>query len=375
MQKKKIKTISNDDNDNNDIFDNIIFAPDEQVRTLSNVFIQKAYEYLKSSNIFRNLYEEMTKNNILLIENQEFVSKMKLINKIEEEKLENLNFVLNNLDKFKSKNSKINLDIMNETILNIPIENRSVEKIRTIYNSNSMFQIKSTSHIYSLLKNKLNFNIKEPDIKGVSFDRERAVKEEILFLKRLALDLSYGKKIMYFDECGMQQIDIRRKLIIHKSEDNRMKKNQSFSRRNILMICSDKEILYYETNTANTDKIILNLFFQDFFRINKHINFKDYILIMDNMKSHKDKKLLNHLSNNFYRISFIAAYTPSNNLIEFLFELLKRKLIEKNALDKINTDFKFHELVDEVIEEITEEDFRNLRIRFLRYILNRINTF
>lgn len=92
------------------------------------------------------------------------------------------------------------------------------------------------------------------------------------------------------------------------------------------MIYNTKEILFYQINTVKKTGKYVKSFSTFFFNNNEITNFSDYLLIMDNAKFHYNNKFLELLSSKFHRVIFIAVYCPSNNLIEFQFEVIKRKI-------------------------------------------------
>lgn len=218
-QKKFISTFKNlrEEEENDKIeFDVFLFSPYEVNKTVSKIFIAKETKKLKQSQIFNKMLDQMLDKNEKLPYTKDLSLLCEKIKHFEEEKIEDLNYIMNNMNKFRRKNSKINVNSMLDILINTPVIERSIEKTIEQYNTTNSSNIKAKSNVYSLLRKKMGFRFTSPNVKGPSFNPERSLNEEALFLLRLEKDLNLGNKLLFYDEMGINDVKIPSRIIVHK---------------------------------------------------------------------------------------------------------------------------------------------------------------
>ena len=87
-------------------------------------------------------------------------------------------------------------------------------------------------------------------------------------------------------------------------------------------------MLYYKIKDENTNEKQFLLFMKELKEIIDKKNFGDYVVVMDNLSSHKTQLLKKYYIQQKINILFNSPYQSSFNLIELLFRLVKRKVYQ-----------------------------------------------
>ena len=116
------------------------------------------------------------------------------------------------------------------------------------------------------------------------------------------------------------------------------------------MAVNNDSVLYYQINDESTNEETFYIFMQKLGEIILEKKLSPYVIVLDNLSSHKTKKLIELYSSKKINIIFNTPYLSSFNSIELCFRNIKRLLYTKiyNSIE---------ELIDEVIEYIKEKNF------------------
>lgn len=247
---------------------------------------------------------------------------------------ESANRAVNNPDRFCNKRQKVKLSELFKTAIKIPSHKRTLKSIKFEYLKNKSLRTPSLTSIWKNLNLKLNFNYKPTVQKPKSFYKECRVKSEILFIYMLFKDIEAKKRIVFFDEAGIQEGIKRKKAWKHKGEDNYTKANIKFRKLNLLMLNSKWKIDRYVIRKKATDsKAVIN-FFKDYYKKIGKIQSSNTTVVLDNASYHCSRSVLREIPKHFNRFLFIPPNMPIYNEIEYLFCIIKKKLKWREDNDK-----------------------------------------
>jgi transposase len=116
------------------------------------------------------------------------------------------------------------------------------------------------------------------------------------------------------------------------------------------MAITNKGILAYEIHDTNVDKHIFLSFMQN--KVLPYSNNKK--IIMDNIRFHKTKLLLQTLKDNNTDPFFIPPYSPQFNSIEYVFNIMKTKYRH------LNNGKNSKQLIIDIINSLKNTSFNNI---------------
>ena len=113
-------------------------------------------------------------------------------------------------------------------------------------------------------------------------------------------------------------------------------------------------------NCANANKHCK--YFFDFIKdVIKNLTEKDYIFLFDNIGFHKNKEMLQYITDNGHKYMFTPPYSPNLNPIENTFGIIKN-IYKKNQSDKSITTKKTVKNIGQTIDEFSNSDINTEKI-------------
>ena len=119
----------------------------------------------------------------------------------------------------------------------------------------------------------------------------------------------------------------------------------------------DKRVFYYELypKSVNGDKF--RLFLRN---LRYKLGRQRVVIYMDNLRLHHSKATIRVMDELNMIPLFCPVYSPNLNPIEFVFSKVKQLARKARLNDMMNNRKRtYHEIVPEVIREITKEDVNN----------------
>lgn len=198
-------------------------------------------------------------------------------------------------------------------------------------NVNEKFKcVYSKSFIYNIITNKLNYSYKKVSKKIYSKNINNLIKLQKKFKKSIknynniiAIDETY----MYSNNSPNYGWAIRGKPLIKFIKSNPVKYS-------IIMAISNNKIIDYKLSSKNIET---NSFYAFMTKLNDI--FKNKIFLMDNVRFHKSKRIIDLFKNSNNRLLFIPPYSPQLNPIEEVFSHIKRSL-NRTSTESIIKSFK-----------------------------------
>lgn len=220
------------------------------------------------------------------------------------------------------------------------IENNLISKSKQVikYVRQRYQKSYSMSGMVSLL-HKLGFVYKQTTLIPSKYDAEaqKAFKEGY---EKLTKELKDEEAIAFMDGVHPQHNTTSTKVWIKKGKEKQVKSNTGGSRININGIYNPitQDILIREDQTINADSTI------EFFKEIKD-RYKDkskIYLIVDNARYYRNKKVKEYTDKSRIEMIFLPPYSPNLNLIERLWKLLRKKVINNQYYDSFK---KFRDAV------------------------------
>ena len=252
-------------------------------------------------------------------------------------------------------------------ILNHNSENNiSLKKIKEKYLEEYENEI-SITKINRILKNKLNYKFRKIGIKAKDLEKINYKRMGFVFIKILLRALKINLKPIFVDESKFELKNDNFKTWISANDFCHYgpKTNQ---KRNIILAVGIDELYHYEINLENTNSIIFKNFLIQLFSKIKKEEEKNYILIKDNLASHRTIEVKNILKEYNIKTLLTVPYESSFNPIELAFRYIKNKTYKN-----IYSDIK--KLKNDVEEIIKSSEFRNALSQNFRETLERYMEF
>ena len=355
FQKKKFKNpgITHFNIDSNFIYDlskSKIFI--RQIEDKNNIKLNKKEIKILSDEIFKieTLFQNDEKNIFLDISLNE---------------IQNINdyFTIKEIENEEVKwiKNKINNDSLNEKI--------SCIKLSKIYNQETG-KVLCKTKINNILKNKLKLSYLKTNVKTSRIITPNSTFMCICFIKIITRAIALGFNILFMDESS----------ILSKNNSFRTwrTKNQNIyfnlgpnKRSNVSLIISKNEIIYYKINKTNTNENKFLEFMNEALKEIKLKKIEKYIIVLDNLSSHKTSKVINFFKDNNINIVYNCPYCSYFNCIELIFRYIKRNLYLKvyESLETAENDVK-NLLDSNNIKNTLIKNYKEVLNTYLAYSLN-----
>jgi len=196
------------------------------------------------------------------------------------------------------------------------------------------------SGMVSLL-HKLGFVYKQTTLIPSKYDAmaQSEFKQEY---ENLAKEQKTDEVILFMDGVHPQHNTATSKVWIKKGKEKHIKSNTGRSRINLNGIYNPQtqDILVHESKTINAESTIE--FFKEIEDYYEETKTKRIQIIVDNAKYYKNKTVKKYIETSRIELLFLPPYSPNLNLIERVWKLLRKKVINSQYYDTFN---KFRDAV------------------------------
>jgi len=198
-------------------------------------------------------------------------------------------------------------------------------------------------------------------LKSVDITRKRAKKvySKVIDLRvinqRKAFSVKYrnisNSRLLYLDETGLNLHSVYNYGYSPKNTPvNVMVRPRCNNVSNVVLI-SCEEILKYKTIEGAYNADLFVEFLQEC--VNSNIDFKNKILLMDNVRFHKTSAIKDFLNDNSIAFDFIPPYSPQLNPIEEIFGVFKARYYNKRPVPQ--TNFEIKRVAGNVFDEMNDD--------------------
>ncbi len=234
------------------------------------------------------------------------------------------------LDNYKIYSGRLNLE-QEKKIINYVDENIINDSKQVIEYIKIEFSISySESGIVALL-HRLGFKYKNTVLIPSKFDKDKQEEFKEKY-EKLEENLSEEEVILFTDGVHPQHNTKCTKAWIKKGETKEIKSNSGRSRVNIQGAYNphNQEIIIHDDKNLNAQNTI------DFFKKieEKYLDKKTIYLILDNAAYYKNKDVTKFLETSRIEALYLPPYSPNLNLIERLWKLMRKKVINNKYYEK-----------------------------------------
>lgn len=276
------------------------------------------------------LFNELTKDNIIGYKRENYIKKIFgcHINTVYNWIKKYGNFDFSNFNKSKYNNKKITDDI--EKFILSSITKNNTFKIKEIKkNVKSKFNIElSRPSIYNVL-HKNNLTFKQIKVKNVPYsdDKMKELKHEMAKkIEPIKNDLvSYDEMAVYLNDTPSRGWSIKGTDCIIQTK--KPLRRQRFSIGMSIDYYSNIDFTLVEGSLRQDD--LINFFN----KLNKK-KIKEKTFFMDNASTHKSKKMKLFIEKNKMKVTYNIPYCSDLNPIEYIFSLLRKKLLDEDVSDR-----------------------------------------
>jgi transposase len=290
----------------------------------------KKRDRIKSILLINEGYSVTEISRILLIEENTVRNWKKRFIERKEESLEK--WVLDNYKGYAWKLTKEEITLVKEYV-----EGRIISDSKEVINFIEEKYSKSykSSGIVDLL-HRLGFVYKQTVLIPSKYDSESQKAFKAIY-ESMQEEQKAEEAVIFMDGVHPQHNTSCTKAWIKKGQKKEVKTNTGRSRVNINGIYNPKtqEILYHEEETINAEAVIK--FLEE---IEEHYKEKRKIkIIVDNAKYYKNQAVKKYLEDSRIEFIFLPPYSPNLNLIERLWKLMRKKVINNRYYEKFK-DFR-----------------------------------
>ena len=320
-----------------------------------------------TKNFYTKITKEINKNNNIDVSRHSISNwinnKIYLENRILRDLLKTKNLSLNLI--FKDKNTKIkkiNYKIVKEYIKKFPFS--TVEEIKAFIYNNLNIKVSNNTitklfKILNLTRKKLKFHI----IKDLEY-LKKLEKDRVIFIDKIKN--LYFNKIIFIDESGFNVSAIDKGLSVKGEKINIPKKNLKSKNLSLLMAITKDEILNYDIYESAINK---ESFYNFIKKIINNLKEDGYTFVFDNVSFHKNKDVLELITDSKNNYLFIPPYSPNLNPIENTFGIIKNIYKKELKLNNYSTKDLIFNIQNSILifDSIYKSDLEKICKRALNY--------
>lgn len=243
----------------------------------------------------------------------------------------------------------------------------SCRKLSTLYFIRTGKKISRTT-INNIIRKKLGYRYLKTMPKSSSINNNEHILISLTFIKIIVRSIILNYNILFCDETGLLNKNNNFRSW-RKNDEEIYQKTDSFKRKNLIMTVSKDDVIYYEILNESTDT---NTFLNYMKNLKKSIDkkgLKNYVIVMDNLSSHKSPALIEFYSKNNINIIFNSPKMSSFNSIELTFRKIKNILYKKLFSSIEDIQIKVSEIIQNMKSEKTLLfNYKETLCQYLRYI-------
>ncbi|HHD80341.1 MAG TPA: IS630 family transposase [Campylobacterales bacterium] len=266
---------------------------------------------------------------------------------------------------YKSYNGK--LSKKEETLFVEYLENNLVHSSKQAIDFvEQAFQKNYTESGMVSLLHKLGFVYKQTSLIPSKYDA-KAQSEFKQAYENLEKEQKTDEVILFMDGVHPQHNTTTSKVWIKKGKEKHVKSNTGRSRINLNGIYNPKtqDILVHESKTINAESTIE--FFKEIEDYYEETKIKRIQIIVDNAKYYKNKTVKKYIETSRIELLFLPPYSPNLNLIERVWKLLRKKIINSHYYEK------FKEFKEAVLGFF--ENSENMKSEIEQFVGNKMHLF
>ena len=204
--------------------------------------------------------------------------------------------------------------------------------------------------ICNLIRNQLGYSYRKTTVKNGKINDNENILISCSFIKIISKCIFLGFKIIYVDESTISNKN-NNYFCWRKKDEEILFNFNDCKRASIIMAVDENDVIFYQINKENTSSEKFLEFMKELNKKLNNIKFGKYVLVLDNLSSHKTNDLIEYYSNSRINVIFNSPYTSVFNSIELAFRSIKRK-IYASLFDSLES------IESRIINIITSEEFQ-----------------
>lgn len=248
-------------------------------------------------------------------------------------------------------------------------EKISCKKLSELYYEENGNHVSKTK-IYNILKNKLKLHFLKTSIKTSKLKLPNSIFMSLCFIKIITRAIIFGFDILFLDESAILSKNNNYRCWRGEKEQVYFKMKPA-SRSNLLLIINKNQVIHYKINKVSTTEDTFLEFLIESIKKIKEKKIKEYLIVLDNLSSHKTAKIINYFNDNNINVVFNCPYNSQFNCVELTFRYIKRYLYSKiyESLDKAECDV-IKLLDDKDINKTLIKNYKETLEYYLSYSLS-----
>lgn len=199
----------------------------------------------------------------------------------------------------------------------------SCRKIANLYFEKAGNKTNRTT-VNKIIRYKFGYTSRKIVPKNKIIEPERNGLISFAFLKIVVKCVYLGFKLIYVDESIICNKNNNFRCLVQKDEEI-LFDYYNIGKLNLLMAINEKEVLYYKLNKETTNEERFLNFMENLLKKLDDKKDEKYVIIMDNLLSHKTERLIQFYNENKINILYNSPYLSKWNSIELAFRNLKHK--------------------------------------------------
>ena len=227
--------------------------------------------------------------------------------------------------------------------------NISCRKLSTDYLKDTGIKI-SKSKIHNVIKKELGYRYLKTVLKNNSLNKQTGILNCLSFIKIIARCLKYKFLPIFVDESKIEITNNHFRAWRYPKEEFLFSDTQK-KKCNLLLAVGTDSVIHYKILEENTNSYIFLGFMKEIKEILETKKNNKYVLIMDNLKSHKTDEVIKFLSESKLNTIFNAPYCSMFNGVELAFRAIK-KFTYSHVYENIK------DIIDDVKKLLDAEDIK-----------------
>lgn len=195
--------------------------------------------------------------------------------------------------------------------------------------------------MYRAIKFVLNFKYIKCSRLNVKSHSKLNDLQFLLFFKYFSEFMSQGKEFLFIDEASFNNSKRGGMKWVENGKNKFLLDQVRVSGVNLIICASRNDVVHYEILNKNIDSktfctFIDNLIIKLSDNLDTFNKYKagKYVLVFDNASCHVSKETYNHMKNGKFNVLSLPPYSPYYNLVEYIFNWLKKKFYSMNFTKK-----------------------------------------
>lgn len=181
------------------------------------------------------------------------------------------------------------------------------------------------STIHNILKIDLGLRYLKTIPKNNFLQREQGILDCLCYIKTFIKCVKLGFQPLFLDESKIEIMNNHYRCWREKSETIYFG-DAIKNKKNLILAVGQDEAIHYKLTEENTNTEVFLQFLKELkVQMDKKKN-NQYFIIMDNLPTHKDTRIIQYLDESKMNVLFNVPYYSQFNSIELTFKALKRKI-------------------------------------------------